>query len=439
MINPRDLGSYHDKFLNQIMSHWGNIPNLFDSYTSQRQRFMLKRMQLQAQIMMVVVLTLIGFFLWVNNQLDNKLSALTIGLIIELFILCCWFFCQNRIGRRYPHLIFLCLCWSVTCAVQIDIAILFNHIEPRVNMWMLMFVTQATIIPVTWRLHLISQIGTIICYAFLYLIYHPVLQNPSVYYFEQGLYLFWTCIICNMSVILYEQLRKNEYDARIEMEAAQQKSERLLLNILPEMIANQLKQEQTTIADSFGSCSVLFADIVGFTELSSHTSPASLVELLNEIFSMFDKLAERHGVEKIKTIGDAYMAVAGLPIQRHDHAESIANMALDMQLAIQKFNQKNNSVCSIRVCISMGPVVAGVIGLKKFAYDLWGDTVNIASRMESHGIPGCIQVCQQTYECLKDKYIFEQRGVIKIKGKGEMMTYLLKGKLSTNMNGEYSC
>jgi adenylate cyclase len=270
-------------------------------------------------------------------------------------------------------------------------------------------------------------IVTIICYLGLFGLTNPILKRSNAHYVEQGLYLFWTCLICNISVFLYEKLRKNEFDVRQEMEAIQQKSERLLLNIFPEMIATKLKQEQTTIADSFNEVSVLFADIVGFTELSSHTSPAELVELLNQIFSIFDKLAEQHGVEKIKTIGDAYMAVAGLPIQRSDHADVIANMALDMQKSIQKFNHINQLNCSIRIGISMGPVVAGVIGLKKFAYDLWGDTVNIASRMESHGIAGCIQVCEGSYQLLKEKYQLEERGIIQVKGKGEMMTYLLKG------------
>ncbi len=137
-------------------------------------------------------------------------------------------------------------------------------------------------------------------------------------------------------------------------------------------------------------------------------------------------MAEGHGVEKIKTIGDAYMAVAGLPKKSNNPAPAIANMALDMQKAIATFNQENNQSFSIRIGISTGPVVAGVIGLKKFAYDLWGDTVNTASRMESHGIAGSVQVCETTYQLLKDKYLLEKRGLIKVKGKGEMMTYILK-------------
>ncbi|MEH2253649.1 adenylate/guanylate cyclase domain-containing protein [Nostoc sp.] len=427
MIYPNNSDKTQlDALISHGMSYRQTNNNLAESYKEQRQSFLLKRLQLQAQIILVAGLTLIAFFLWANSQLEGKIYAFKIGLLVELFTLICWGLCKTSIGRRYPNLIFLSLCWSVTCAVQIDIAFLFNSLEPRSNIWTLMFLTQATIVPVQWWIHLISQIGTIVCYLILYILYNPILKNPFAFYSEQGLYLFWTCIICVFSVYLYERLRKKEFSARKAMELAQQKSEMLLLNILPEMIVEQLKQQYTTIADSFLEVTVLFADIVGFTELSTRTSPAKLVELLNTIFCLFDQLAERHGVEKIKTIGDAYMAVAGLPNQSNNHAPAIANMALDMQNAIATFNEENNQSFCIRIGISTGPVVAGVIGLKKFAYDLWGDTVNIASRMESHGIAGSIQVCETSYQLLKDKYLLEKRGLIQVKGKGEMMTYILK-------------
>ena len=206
----------------------------------------------------------------------------------------------------------------------------------------------------------------------------------------------------------------------------QEQSERLLLNILPEEIANRLKRGDSTIADTFANATVLFADIVGFTKLSAQVSPTQLVSLLNEIFSTFDQLAERHGLEKIKTIGDAYMVVGGLPTPRSDHANAIAEMALDMLDAISDFSNTHNQDFSIRIGINSGPVVARVIGIKKFIYDLWGDTVNTASRMESHGKPGCIQVTSTTYQLLQEKYIFESRGAIEVKGKGKMTTYLLK-------------
>ncbi len=215
----------------------------------------------------------------------------------------------------------------------------------------------------------------------------------------------------------------------------QQQSEELLRNILPGPIAERLKLEpQNTIADSFAEVTVLFADIVNFTQISSHTPPTELVGVLNSIFSTFDNLADHHGLEKIKTIGDAYMVVGGLPLPQLDHAEAIAEMALDMQKAIARFETNKGEPFSIRIGINTGAVVAGVIGLKKFIYDLWGDTVNTASRMESHGLANRIQVTEATYIKLRDQYLFEKRGAIQIKGKGEMTTYLLTGRREVHLH-----
>ena len=226
-----------------------------------------------------------------------------------------------------------------------------------------------------------------------------------------------------------KRLRDQEqlYLEQIRFERA--KSERLLLNVLPEAIAARLKEGEHVIAERYEEVTVLFADIVGFTEYSASTSPEKLVYLLNDIFSSFDRLADRHGVEKIKTIGDAYMAVGGVPTPRHDHAPAIAEMALDMQEEIARVKSDGIAPLDIRVGINAGPVIAGIIGTRKFIYDLWGDTVNTASRMESHGLVGRIQVTAHTYERLKHAYRFEERGVILVKGKGEMTTYVLAGRL----------
>jgi adenylate cyclase len=221
-------------------------------------------------------------------------------------------------------------------------------------------------------------------------------------------------------------LRDQEQAYLKRLEEEREKSERLLLNILPKPIAEQLKRQQGTVADLFAEVTVLFADIVDFTRVSAHISPTALVDLLNEIFSTFDHLAEVHALEKIKTIGDAYMVVGGLPTPRADHVEAVAEMALDMQKAIARFERGDNEFFCMRIGIHTGPVVAGVIGTKKFIYDLWGDTVNTASRMESMGVPGGIQVTEVIYNRLQDKYHFEERGLIYVKGKGEMPTYLLK-------------
>jgi len=217
--------------------------------------------------------------------------------------------------------------------------------------------------------------------------------------------------------------------AELAVRVAKQKSERLLLNILPRSIADRLKQQTGAIAEQYDEVTIVFADIVGFTPMSARMSPIELVNLLNQIFSTFDKLAESYGLEKIKTIGDAYMVVGGLPVRKPDHAEAIADMALAMQAAMHDFHSEQDETFQIRIGINTGPVVAGVIGIKKFIYDLWGDAVNVASRMESHGEPGRIQVTAATYERLQGKYRFEKRGEINIKGKGNMMAYWLLGKI----------
>jgi adenylate cyclase len=224
-----------------------------------------------------------------------------------------------------------------------------------------------------------------------------------------------------------KRLRETEqiYLRRIEEE--RRRSDRLLLNVLPQPIADRLKSGETRIANSFNDVTILFADLVGFTTLSTQIPPARLVRLLDQIFSAFDELADRHGMEKIKTIGDAYMAAAGIPFPHEDHASAAAKMALDMHEGIEKFSGENQVFLQLRIGICTGPVIAGVIGQNKFIYDLWGDAVNTASRMESHGEPGRTQVAVTTYECLRDRYRFEERGTIEIKGKGSVKTYFLCG------------
>lgn len=228
----------------------------------------------------------------------------------------------------------------------------------------------------------------------------------------------------------FQEIQKSKKELEnlvVEVEVARDQSEKLLLNILPYTIAQQLKQGVYPIADSFPNATVLFADLVGFTQLSTEVPAVEVVELLNKIFSIFDQLAEQYAVEKIKTIGDAYMVVGGLPQPHPDCAKAIAQMALDMQREVRQLAAETGIPLNIRIGINNGPVVAGVIGIKKFIYDLWGDAVNTASRMESHGIPGQIQVSEITYFLLRDRFQFQSRGAIEIKGKGMMKTYLLLG------------
>jgi adenylate cyclase len=226
----------------------------------------------------------------------------------------------------------------------------------------------------------------------------------------------------------YKRLRDQEQALLRQIQAERARSENLLLNILPGPIAERLKQGQHRIAQYFDDVTVLFADLVGFTQLAERIAPAVLLGLLDEIFSIFDDLAERYGLEKIKTIGDAYMVAGGLPRPSLHHADAVADMALAMQDAIAVFGARHCETYQLRIGMSSGPAVAGVIGQKKFTYDLWGDTVNIASRMESLGQAGRIHISAATQQRLGNRYYFEERGPLYVKGKGEMETHFLIGK-----------
>lgn len=229
----------------------------------------------------------------------------------------------------------------------------------------------------------------------------------------------------NLVAVCFETAER----VRAQKEAARERerAEQLLLNILPGTIAKRLQAGEGLIADHFPEATVLFADIVGFTELSAGIPPQEVVALLNKIFSAFDQLAEDHGLEKIKTIGDAYMVVGGVPAPREDHTEAVVEMALKMLDRCAELSRGAHLPVSMRIGINTGPVVAGVIGIKKFIYDLWGDTVNLASRMESHGVSGNVQVTAAVYERLRGKYMFVERGSIEVKGRGQQTVFLLKG------------
>ena len=212
-----------------------------------------------------------------------------------------------------------------------------------------------------------------------------------------------------------------------DLDYERERSETLLLNILPELIAHRLKSEPGVIADQFDSASVMFADIVGFTPLSQALSAQEMVSWLNEIYSTFDEFVQKHEVEKIRTIGDNYMVASGVPSRREDHAIAITRLALDMRDYIDALPPTRGHRANFRIGINSGPMVGGVIGTHKFQYDIWGDAVNTGSRMESHGIPGRIQVTQSTYDLIRDEFECEPRGAIPVKGKGDMETYFVVG------------
>lgn len=237
---------------------------------------------------------------------------------------------------------------------------------------------------------------------------------------REGRFLYYEGIVHDIS-----ERRQIETELRQQ----RQQADRLLVNILPYRIAQRLKSGSRIVPESLERVSVLFADLVDFTAASTEMNPDQLVTLLNEVFSMFDQLAEFHGLEKIKTIGDAYMVAGGVPMPQEHHDQAIAQFALDIRDAIQQFCRSDGKPFQIRVGIHTGPVVAGVIGRRKFAYDLWGDTVNLASRMESTGEPQKIQVTPEFYDLLKDQFRFEARGRIAVKGRGQMATYWLVDRM----------
>lgn len=260
----------------------------------------------------------------------------------------------------------------------------------------------------------------------LYLLVEPVVNDIGPLFYKI-FYLFNTIGFLTSVAIGTLYLNSSALMAERRSEKEHSRTESLLLNILPSTIAERLKANPETIADKFESCTIIFADIVGFTRLSSRLPANKLVAILNKIFSRFDELAEKHGLEKIKTIGDSYMAAGGLPDRRDDHAEAVINFALDISAYIKSIKGDLGKILKIRIGINSGNAIAGVIGKRKFIYDLWGDAVNIASRMESHGLPGEIQISEECYRQVIGKFRIEERGLINVKGKGQLKTYLVKG------------
>lgn len=298
------------------------------------------------------------------------------------------------------------------------IGIAFFIFEVKEKVYQFSVIILVSIVFICSELWLITHKG-LISYPTEFLFLAELNDDLGLLIFVSGFYFYISYNYTKAELALGEEKKK--------LEEEQNKSESLLQNILPVLIATRLKENEYPIADGFESVTILFADIVGFTPLAEKMQPEKLIILLNEMFSKFDVLTEMHKLEKIKTIGDAYMVVGGLPKKDKDHALNVANFALEIRDFLSKYNSDFDQNLSIRIGIHTGPVVAGVIGIKKFSYDVWGNTVNIASRMESHGIPGKIQVSETTYKLLENRFVLTERGVLDIKGKGLMKTYLLEG------------
>ncbi|MFP3882787.1 MAG: adenylate/guanylate cyclase domain-containing protein [Actinomycetota bacterium] len=229
-------------------------------------------------------------------------------------------------------------------------------------------------------------------------------------------------------VLIVRDFLRRLQAARGELEAEKARSDALLLNVLPGSIAERLKSGEETIADRHDEVTILFADIVGFTTMTGGRTAEEIVDLLDGLVAKFDRLVDAHQLEKIRTAGDGYMAVAGAPEPSGDHVARAANLALDMLEIAHNHTEASGKHLEVRIGLDCGPVIAGVIGLKKFTYDVWGDPVNTASRMESHGVPGKIQVTEMVHDRLQDSHQFEERGLIDVKGKGEMRTFFLVGR-----------
>ena len=284
--------------------------------------------------------------------------------------------------------------WALICPLG---ALLFDHPHHALR-WFLAFVG---LVILSWFLQPYVRLG------------NHLSPNVVIFFFVINLLGVSSLVFLMVSYFVGQ---KNRF---------QEKSETLLLNILPKEIAAILKNESRTIADHYGEASVLFADMVGFTPLSAQLPPVEMVELLNEVFSYFDSLVDKYNVEKIRTIGDSYMVASGVPRGRPDHAQALVRMALEMRDYISSHTFRNGQRVSFRIGINSGSMIAGVIGRRKFVYDVWGDAVNIASRMESHGLGNAVQITQATYELIKDEFRCEPRGTVNVKGKGEMEVWLV--------------
>ena len=353
--------------------------------------------------------------------LSHFYTAIPVSVGIQLFILLTLYMNYRQwytLAASYIFLLFLFGTLGQLLNMQIDAGL---------HYWFLVInITPFLIYPAnrTWLAILMSVVGTAI---FMWVTQTYVNNYFEFQYSASVLYSQLSVSIGLIGVSLYSRITIQ--NAQRKVLEAQEQSEQLLLNVLPFSVAERLKQDKNRmIADRYEMVSVIFADIVGFTPLAESMDPEKLVDLLNKIFSSFDDLCEKYGLEKIKTVGDTYMAVAGAPIPVQQHAYAAAELALGMRKELIKFNENTGYQLNIRIGVHSGPAVAGIIGKRKFSYDLWGDVVNIASRMESHGVPGEIQITESTAKLITNSFSIEERGFMDIKGKGQMKTFWLKGQ-----------
>lgn len=314
----------------------------------------------------------------------------------------------------------------------------FAFTAPRADLAMGLLITTAFFAFTIFRLDPVRAAAAVSTYAALFLVLLLQLASQSSAALSAVQVIAYLVITVNavgvgafaciaMNAVSRDNFRQQRIieRQRVSIDDEKSRSDRLIASILPDAVSERLKGEPGMIADHYPFVSVVFADLVGFTELATRLTPDTLVSLLNDLFSRFDDLAAEHGVERIKTIGDAYMAAAGVPTQRPDYAVAVARFALAVRQAVRDYSSAHGQELAIRIGIGSGAVVAGVVGTTRFAYDLWGDTVNVASRMESQGEAGAIQVCARTHALLADRFKFESRGELDVTGRGRMQTYFL--------------
>ena len=335
-------------------------------------------------------------------------TSTLLGLLLFGFLI------RTKRFRQYVNLTLVYI-----SAVHLTTRVLQGGYQSGVMIWFILVPLAATIFLPKWQLIAWWVFFTIVELALIIL--DPFLAARAIIPTGDPAFFYGLSVVAVVTalVVVFRYLVN-------EIDESRRQADTLLLNILPAPIADRLKLKSEVIADGYPEVTVLFADIVDFTRLSSHVNPAEIVRMLNEVFSDLDDLAKRHGLEKIKTTGDGYMVAGGLPVTREDHCEAVVSFALDMLDKIKQHHAWNDEPIHLRVGIDTGPVVAGVIGQHKFIYDLWGDAVNTASRMESNGLVDVIHVTEAVKRKLDGKYTFEQREPINIKGKGQMVTYLLR-------------
>ncbi len=353
-------------------------------------------------------------------------SSFWIRIAAALLILALLVLSYRRRAERFAYAAVTAVLLVVAADVEAVILKSGGLASPFTSGMALLIIAAALFVPYSGR----QMVAASAALWAIYLVPIALTRTPIEYAgaWTQVFLLACATVIAITASRFTSNLRAQEFMSRQALAEEERKSEHLLLNVLPAAIADRLKEKEQVIADSFTDVSILFADIVGFTRMSARMAPGDVVAMLNETFSIFDQLTERRRLEKIKTIGDAYMVVGGLPEPRSDHLQAIAELALDMREAVARLPARAGEHLQIRIGINAGPVVAGVIGRNKFAYDLWGDAVNTAARMESSGIPGRIQVTQAVYVKLRERYVLEERGTLAIKGKGDLVTYFLSGR-----------